>query len=164
VLEIGHIFQLGTKYSESLGASFLDADGKQKPVIMGCYGIGVSRLIAAVIEQNNDGFGIKWPREVSPYDAIIMPLEAGNAPFMECAERIYRDLSSKGLRCLLDDRDERPGVKFKDADLIGISAQVVIGKASLASGAIEVKMRRSGEKHSIPEPELASRLRELIDG
>ncbi len=164
VLEIGHIFQLGTKYSQSLGAQFLDAQGKLQPVIMGCYGIGVSRLMAAIIEQNNDEFGIAWPREVSPYDCMVMPLEAGTAGFMEKALGIYEMLQGKGINCLLDDRDERPGVKFKDADLIGITVQVIIGKASLKGGTIEIKIRQGSRKENIPEGELASRIQGIVRG
>jgi prolyl-tRNA synthetase len=144
-IELGHIFQLGTKYSESLGALFLDENGEQKPIIMGCYGIGVSRLIAAIIEVNNDGKGITWPKEVSPFDVEILPLQVTDKEAMELAEKYYKELKSSGLDVLLDDRDESPGRKFNDADLIGIPLQVIIGKRMLANGQVEIKHRIAGQ-------------------
>jgi prolyl-tRNA synthetase len=145
-IEIGHIFKLGIKYSVALGAHFIDSQGKQKPIIMGCYGIGVSRLIAAIIEQNNDGTGIVWPDEVSPFKAIILPLDTTDQKIMRAAQELYVHLVSSGMEVLLDDRDERAGVKFKDADLLGISYQVIIGKEFLKTSAFELKHRRSGKK------------------
>jgi prolyl-tRNA synthetase len=142
-IEVGHIFKLGTKYSAALGANFLDAQGKLNPVIMGCYGIGVSRLISAVIEQNNDESGIIWPKEVSPYKVIILPLDVNDPKIMESALSIYEELGSSGIEPLLDDRDERAGVKFKDADLVGIPIQVIIGQKTLAQNKIEVKARKA---------------------
>ncbi len=147
-IEVGHIFKLGTKYSESLGANYLDSDGKQKPVIMGCYGIGVSRLVATIIEQNHDTNGIVWPEEISPYKAVILPLDVTNSQIMELATGIYNELAAKGIQVLLDDRDERAGVKFKDADLLGVSNQIIIGKQSLTQGQVELKVRKTGEKTS----------------
>jgi len=145
-IEVGHIFKLGTKYTEALNANFLDADGKQKPVIMGCYGIGVSRLIPAIIEQNNDKDGIIWPREIAPYQAIILVLDATDARSMELASGLYKELNDQGVMVLLDDRDERAGVKFKDADLLGIPLQLIIGKDALKNNTLELKVRASGEK------------------
>ncbi len=145
-IEVGHIFKLGTKYSASLGANFLDAQGKLKPMIMGCYGIGVSRLISAIIEQNHDTSGIIWPGEISPYNVIILPLDVTDKKIMKEALGIYKELKQSGIEALLDDRDERAGVKFKDADLIGISLQVVIGQESLKKNKIELKVRRSHKK------------------
>jgi prolyl-tRNA synthetase len=141
-IEIGHIFKLGTKYSATLGASFLDSHGKLNPVIMGCYGIGVSRLIAAIIEQNNDTDGIVWPAQVSPYKALILPLDVADSQIMQSASEIYQILTDGGIEPLLDDRDERPGVKFKDADLIGIPVIITLGKKTLKEQKVEVKARR----------------------
>ena len=163
-IEVGHIFKLGTKYSLILGANFLDQDGRAKPVIMGCYGIGVSRLISAVIEQNNDASGIVWPDEVSPYKVIILPLDITDNNILKCAEDIYRELQSAGIDTLLDDRDERAGVKFKDADLIGITMQVIIGKESLKNGAIELKVRRTGEKIVKPQAQILQEIKKIING
>jgi prolyl-tRNA synthetase len=125
-----------------LGAQFLDAQGKLNPVIMGCYGIGVSRLVSAIIEQNNDEFGIIWPREVAPYKVIILPLDVTEAKIMESANNIYQELADNGIEALFDDRDERPGVKFKDAELIGIPAHITIGAKTLALNKVEIKSRK----------------------
>lgn len=144
-MEVGHIFQLGTKYSHVLGAEFLDAKGKKKPIIMGCYGIGVSRILSAAIEQNHDQNGIIWPAEVSPYRVLILPLDVTNSKIVKQAEELYGALREDGVSVLLDDRDERAGVKFKDADLSGITYQVVIGKDFLESGKLELKERRTAK-------------------
>ncbi|MDD5662319.1 MAG: proline--tRNA ligase [Candidatus Omnitrophica bacterium] len=158
-IEVGHIFKLGTKYSASLGANFLDAKGQLKPVIMGCYGIGVSRLISSVIEQNNDQDGIIWPLEVAPYKVMILVLDAGDKKIMDLALTVYQELEKKGIEPLLDDRDERGGVKFKDADLLGIPLQVIVGKNSLKDATLELKIRRSQEKIIQPKEGI---LREII--
>jgi prolyl-tRNA synthetase len=130
-----------------LGANFLDAEGKLKTIIMGCYGIGVSRLIPAVIEQNRDADGIIWPNEVSPYKVIILPLDTTDKKIMRTAEALYEELKEKyDIEALLDDRDERAGVKFKDADLLGIAFQVIIGKESLKNNTIELAIRRNHKK------------------
>ena len=144
-IEVGHVFKLGTKYSSVLGANFLDSQGRQRPIIMGCYGIGVSRLISAIIEQNYDEAGIIWPREVSPYQAIILPLDVTEQKIMEEASRIYGELRQEAVDVLLDDRDERSGVKFKDAELIGIPIIIVIGQKSISQKKIEIKSRRDKE-------------------
>jgi prolyl-tRNA synthetase len=161
-IEVGHIFKLGTKYSAVLGAQYLDSKGSLKPVVMGCYGIGVSRLVATVIEQNHDAAGITWPEEVAPYKLLVMPLDVTDAAIMDKARQVYLALTEKGIPVLLDDRDERAGVKFKDADLIGIPLQLVIGKDFLKKQTLELKVRRSGEKIIDAEPrvreEIASRL------
>lgn len=145
-IEVGHIFKLGTKYSAALGAQYLDAKGTLKPIVMGCYGIGVSRLVATVIEQNHDDAGIMWPEEIAPYKLLIMPLDTNDAAIMDKARQLYSAFAGQGLDVLLDDRDERAGVKFKDADLIGIPLQLVIGKSFLKEQKLELKVRRSGEK------------------
>ena len=143
-IELGHIFQLGTKYTESLGALFLDENGEQKPMIMGCYGIGVSRLIAAIIESNNDANGIIWPKETAPFDVEILPLQHDEVT-MGLAKAYYEELKIAGLEVLLDDRDESAGRKFNDADLIGIPLRIIIGKRMLSQNQVEVKVRRDGK-------------------
>ena len=144
-IELGHVFQLGTKYSESLGALYLDENGVQKPMIMGCYGIGVSRLIAAIIEVNNDANGIVWPKGVAPFDVEILPVQAADPLALSLAQRYYDELKASGLDVLLDDRDESAGRKFNDADLIGIPLRIIIGKRMLANNQVEIKIRRSGQ-------------------
>jgi len=163
-IEVGHIFKLGTKYSVSLGANFLDAKGSLKPVIMGCYGIGVSRLISSVIEQNNDADGIIWPREVTPYKVILLSLDAADKNIMDLADNIYQELNSAGVDALFDDRDERAGVKFKDADLLGIPLQVVVGKNSLKDATLEFKVRSSKEKIIKPKGEAIKEIIRLVNG
>jgi prolyl-tRNA synthetase len=145
-IEVGHIFKLGTKYTSMLNANYLNAKGQSQPIVMGCYGIGVSRLIATVIEQNHDGQGIVWPKEVAPFDIIISPLDVTNASVVAAAKELHDTLQSQGYAALLDDRDERAGVKFKDAELIGIPVQIVIGRDFLANGTLEYKNRRTGRK------------------
>lgn len=139
-IEVGHIFKLGTKYSDALGLTYQDEDGKSKTIIMGCYGIGVTRCLAAAIEQNNDDNGIIWPVSIAPYQAIVIPANSKSEEQTQMAEKIYEDLLSKGIETLLDDRDERAGVKFKDADLIGIPVRIVIGK-KCGEGIVEYKER-----------------------
>ena len=151
-IEIGHIFQLGTKYSKIFQANVLNQQGSQSAIIMGCYGIGVSRLIPAILEQNNDANGITWPREVAPFEVVILPLEAGSSKIYETGENIYNDLRKSGLEVLFDDRQEQAGVKFKDADLIGLPLQVILGKNFIKSGKAEIKLRRNGYS-SLVEPE-----------
>lgn len=141
-IEVGHVFKLGTKYSEKLNAYFLDADGKSNPCVMGCYGIGVTRTLQAVIEQCNDKDGIVWPVAVAPYAVCITPLSvAKDSAVMQTAEKIYAELTAAGVEVILDDRDDRPGVKFKDADLVGFPLRVGIGEKSLANGEVELKPR-----------------------
>jgi prolyl-tRNA synthetase len=141
-IEVGHVFKLGTKYSEALNARFLDETGKQQPAIMGCYGIGVTRTMQAVIEQSHDDNGIIWPISVAPYTVCITPLNvAPESAVMRQAERIYSELSARGVDVILDDRNERPGVKFKDSELVGFPIRVGIGEKSLAKGEVEIKPR-----------------------
>ncbi|MFH0790008.1 MAG: proline--tRNA ligase [Candidatus Omnitrophota bacterium] len=158
-LEVGHIFKLGVKYSSVLGANFLDAKGQLNPVIMGCYGIGVSRLIAAIIEQSNDSNGIIWPMEVSPYKVIILPLDVTNAEIMRISLDIYKTLENNCIETLLDDRDERAGVKFKDADLIGIPIIITIGKETLKQQKIEVKLRKDKQLFLVEEKDVLARVK-----
>jgi prolyl-tRNA synthetase len=145
-IEVGHIFKLGTKYSLVLGANFIDAKGQQKPIIMGCYGIGVSRLVSAIIAQNHDKDGIVWPKEISPYQVVILPLDTTDRKIMGKAVEVYKELEQGGMKVLFDDRDERAGVKFKDADLLGISLQIIIGRESLKKNTLELKIRRNQKK------------------
>ncbi|MGO9002528.1 MAG: proline--tRNA ligase [Limisphaerales bacterium] len=141
-IEVGHVFKLGTKYSEKLNATFLDEAGARKPAVMGCYGIGVTRTLQAVIEQCNDKDGIIWPLSVAPYTVCITPLGvAPDSAVMQLAEKIYAELTARGVDVILDDRDERPGVKFKDADLVGFPIRLGIGEKSLAKGEVEIKPR-----------------------
>ncbi|MCC6822837.1 MAG: proline--tRNA ligase [Verrucomicrobia subdivision 3 bacterium] len=141
-IEVGHVFKLGTKYSEALNATFLDEDGSRKPCVMGCYGIGVTRTLQAIIEQSNDKDGIVWPLAVAPYQVCITPLNVtADNTCMKHAETIYAQLTAQGVEAILDDRDERPGVKFKDADLVGFPIRVSIGEKSLANGEVEIKPR-----------------------
>jgi prolyl-tRNA synthetase len=155
-IEVGHIFKLGTKYSLSLGAQFQDAGGRLSPVIMGCYGIGVSRLISAVIEQHNDESGIIWPKEVAPFKALVIALDPESA-IRETASAIYNELSSRGVEVLFDDRDERAGVKFKDADLIGIPVQIIVGRKSAAEGKVELRSRSDKTTLLLSKEEAVSR-------
>jgi prolyl-tRNA synthetase len=141
-IEVGHVFKLGTKYSEKLNATFLDADGSRKPCVMGCYGIGVTRTLQAVIEQGNDKDGVIWPLSVAPYQVCITPLAvAPESEPMKLAEKFYAELAAAGVDVILDDRDERPGVKFKDADLVGFPIRIALGEKALAKGEVEVKPR-----------------------
>ncbi len=159
-IEVGHIFKLGTKYSDALGLKFIDKGSKEMPVVMGCYGIGVSRLISAIIEQHNDDKGIIWPEEVAPFKLIIITANMG-ADQVSVSERIYNVLSEKGVEVLWDDRDERAGVKFNDAELIGIPYQVVVGKG-LAEGVVELK-KRGGDVQKIAVGDVIAKLEELCN-
>ena len=161
-IEVGHVFKLGTKYSEKMHAYFLDELGKSNPCVMGCYGIGVTRTLQAVIEQSNDKDGIVWPLSVAPYQVCITPLGVvPGSPVMALAEKLYAELMAAGVEVILDDRDDRPGVKFKDADLVGFPLRLAIGEKSLAKGEVEIKPR-SGAVIAIKAEDAVSRLRELI--
>ena len=141
-IEVGHVFKLGTKYSEKLNATFLDADGARKHSVMGCYGIGVTRTLQAIIEQGNDKDGVIWPLSVAPYQVCITPLAVTpESQAMQLAEKFYAELTAQGVEVILDDRDERPGVKFKDADLVGFPIRIALGEKSLAKGEVEIKPR-----------------------
>ncbi len=161
-IEVGHVFKLGTKYSEKLDATFLAEDGSRKFSHMGCYGIGVTRTMQAVIEQCNDKDGIIWPISVAPYTVCITPLAVGaDTAVMKLAEQIYAELSAKGVDVILDDRDDRPGVKFKDADLVGFPIRLAIGEKSLAKGEVELK-RRGGELVPVKAEEAVAKVMELL--
>jgi len=159
VIEIGNIFKLGKKYSVPLKAFYLDERGEEKPIIMGSYGIGPARIAAAAIEQNNDKDGIIWPRSIAPFDVEILPLNMTDAKTLEIAENLYMDLTAKSVDVLLDDRDERAGVKFKDADLIGIPTQVIIGEKNLREGIVEIKDRKTKEIVKVKVAEVIERVK-----
>ncbi len=161
-IEVGHIFRLGTKYSASLGANFLDAGGRPRPMVMGCYGIGVGRTVAAAIEQNHDENGIIFPPSIAPFQVIISAVKPTDPRVRETSERIYGVLLGAGIDTLLDDRDERPGIKFKDADLIGIPLRVTVG-AKAKEGMLEVRPRKSRETIEVREAELPATVRNLLD-
>lgn len=144
-IEAGQVFMLGTKYSAALGATFLDENGKEKPLVMGCYGIGVGRTMAAAIEQNNDKDGIIWPRSIAPFEVVVVPVNAKVPEQLELAEKIYGELKAAGVDVLLDDRKERAGVKFKDCDLIGYPLRITVGPKAVEEGAIELRVRKTGE-------------------
>lgn len=163
-IEIGNTFMLGTKYSEALGAKFLDENGKEKPFIMGSYGIGITRTPQAAIEKYHDERGIIWPKNIAPYQAIIIPLNISKEEHQKASEQIYSQLRLKNVDCLLDDRPERAGVKFNDADLIGIPVQVVIGDKSLKQGKIELKNRQTGETSLADLDGIGEAVEELLKG
>jgi prolyl-tRNA synthetase len=144
-IEVGHIFKLGTKYSSSMGAEYLDDDGQRKSIIMGCYGIGVSRVVASAIEQNNDEKGIVWTWALAPYQIGVLLLDTKNEELTKIAEQIYSDLQNFGYDVLFDDRNERPGVKFNDMELLGIPVSITIGKKFIETGNLEIKIRKTGE-------------------
>ena len=161
-IEIGQIFKLGTIYSEKMNGIYLDENGKAKPYIMGCYGIGVSRLIAAIIEQNNDENGIIWPKEVAPYLVHLVCLDMKKDVQKETAEEIYNKLLEEKVEVLYDDRIERPGVKFNDADLIGLPIQIIVGRKA-DEGIVEIKVRRTGEREEVLIENLYTKLHEIIE-
>jgi len=154
-IEVGHVFKLGTKYSEAMGAVFLDADGKERPMIMGCYGIGIGRTAAASIEQNHDDSGIIWPTGLAPFGVEVLVVNARSGPAMEAAVEIYEELKGLGVEVLFDDRDIRAGIKFKDADLLGIPLRLTIGERNLEKGLVEIKTRASGEERTVGREEAA---------
>jgi len=161
-IEVGHVFKLGTKYSEALGAKFHDADGQPRPAVMGCYGIGVTRTMQAVVEQHNDANGICWPVSVAPCAVEVLCVNVQDRPSEEVAARLYRELLDAGVEALYDDRDERPGVKFKDADLLGLPFRVSVGERSLKRGVVEIKVRATGQVVEAAPAEAGARVREMI--
>ena len=161
-IEVGHVFKLGTKYSESMKATYLDAAGKEQIIFMGCYGIGVGRSVAACIEQNHDADGIIFPIPIAPFHCIISALNPKDESVMGAAEQIYTELTDAGVETLLDDRDERPGSKFKDADLIGIPLRIVVGNKNLVNGNVELKQRRGGEVELLPIADAMAKVRQTV--
>lgn len=162
-IEAGQVFTLGTKYSKAMGATFLDENGKEQPLYMGCYGIGVGRTMAAAIEQNNDEQGIVWPRAIAPYEVVVVAVNAKKADQLEYAEKVYAECQNAGLDTLLDDRKERAGVKFKDCDLIGYPVRVVIGPKAIEEGQIEIKVRKTGEVFTVAYDEYLLKVQELLN-
>jgi prolyl-tRNA synthetase len=161
-IEVGHVFKLGTKYSEALAARFLDAEEKQHTIIMGCYGIGINRILAGLIETNHDPNGIVWPVALAPYEVFLAPLKVSDEATMNMAEQLHDQLGSAGIEVLLDDRDQRAGVKFKDADLLGIPLRVVIGQRGLKQGQLEVKWRWDPEAQMIDADTAAETIADWI--
>jgi len=161
-IEVGHVFKLGMKYSKALNATFLDPDGKEQTVFMGCYGIGIGRTVAACIEQNHDDNGIVFPLPIAPFHCIVSAINPKDELVSSAAEDIYARLQAAGVEVLYDDRDERPGVKFKDADLIGIPLRIVVGAKNLAEGKVELKQRRGGEMEIFSIDDAVSRVNTLV--
>jgi prolyl-tRNA synthetase len=157
-VEVGNIFKLGTRFSAEMGATFLDNEGNSKPVIMGSYGIGVGRLLACIAEHHRDEQGLKWPVSVAPYHVYIVSLPGGET----AAESLYADLQAQGIEVLFDERDERPGVKFNDADLIGIPLRITVSKRSLEQGGVEFKRRDKDEKEIVPMHDLCAKVKTVL--
>lgn len=162
-IEVGHVFKLGTKYSDALGAHFLDEKGASHPMIMGCYGIGLNRIMAAAIESSHDDNGIIWPASIAPFRVIIVSLDVRDAEVMAVSRKLHDELESRDQDVLWDDRDQRPGVKFKDADLIGIPVRITVGKKTLAEGAVEITMRKDGQTRKVPPDQVAAEVEKLLN-
>jgi prolyl-tRNA synthetase len=163
-IEVGQIFKLGTRYSEPLGASYLDEQGAERPIVMGSYGIGPARTLAAAIEQGADERGIVWPRSIAPWDIHLVGLGKGGDEVTEAAERLYEELRETGAAVVYDDRDAGPGEKLTDAELLGCPLRITVGRKTLAEGAVEAQARRTGAEERPPIAEAATRALELLDG
>jgi prolyl-tRNA synthetase len=161
-IEIGQLFKLGTKYSKAMGANVLDENGREIPVVMGCYGIGVTRTLAAAVEQWHDQDGIIWPPSIAPYEAVIIPVGQHDSLQADLADDFCRQLTDSGIDSIYDDRSERTGVKFKDADLIGYPVRIVINKDTVTEGLVEIKWRASGAVERIPKDTAAAYLRHKL--
>jgi prolyl-tRNA synthetase len=157
---VGHIFKLGTRYSEPLGATYLDESGQERPIVMGSYGIGPGRIMAAAVEQRYEGNRIEWPQPLAPYEVEIVPLQAAGVETLALAERLAGELEERGASVLVDDRDRRPGEKFADADLIGCPKRVVVGKKTLENGTVDVRVR--GEERQVPLEEAAEEVAPVV--
>jgi prolyl-tRNA synthetase len=162
-IEVGHIFKLGTKYSKAMKCNYLDDKGDERPMIMGCYGLGVGRTLAAAIEQSHDDRGIIWPLPLAPFEVVLLVLNADQPEVVAAAEQLYDELVAAGVDVLFDDRQERPGVKFNDMDLIGFPVRVVVGKRGIDSGEIELSLRRDGEKRPTPLADAVSAVQGLLE-
>jgi prolyl-tRNA synthetase len=163
-IEVGHIFKLGTKYSKALGATFLDKTGREVPIIMGCYGIGIGRTVAAAIEQLHDEQGIAFPVSISPFEVAILPLETHEPRVREVSEALYQYLSDLGLSVLLDDREERPGFKLKDADLLGIPVRATVSLKTLQKDSVEIKLRPQRDLKFLPITQAPEAIKEVVQG
>ncbi|SMB95533.1 prolyl-tRNA synthetase [Thermanaeromonas toyohensis ToBE] len=161
-IEVGQIFKLGTKYSKALGATYLDETGRERPIVMGCYGIGISRTMAAAVEQYHDEKGIIWPISIAPYQVVVIPVSIKDPLLREEAEKLYEELKAEGVEAVLDDRDERAGVKFVEADLIGYPLRLTLGNKTLSQGTVDWKWRGSQEEQAVPREGLARRVKEAI--
>jgi prolyl-tRNA synthetase len=161
-IEVGQIFYLGKKYSEALGATYLDTEGRERAIEMGCYGIGVSRLVAAAIEQNHDANGIIWPLSIAPFHVLLLPINYKDEAIRQVCDELYAELQKRAIEVLMDDRDERPGVKFKDADLIGIPLRVTVGAKGLEKGCVELRWRREGRSEDVATGAAAQSIQEII--
>jgi len=161
-IEVGHVFKLGTKYSEAMGATFADRDGRRRPHVMGCYGIGVSRIAAAAVEQHHDEHGILWPTAIAPVEVVVVPMKMNDEAVVRAAEKLYVDLRAAGVEALLDDREGRPGPKLKDSELIGVPFRVLAGRA-LAEGRVEVERRGAGDRRLVALEDVVSELRAAVD-
>ena len=162
-IEVGHVFKLGTFISEKFGAYFLDSEGKSRPIVMGCYGIGLGRLLAAIVEKSHDDKGIIWPLSVAPYQVYLCPLQMDKPEVATTAERIYQDLQKEGIEVLFDDRDDSPGVKFNDADLLGIPLRLTLSPRTLQSQSVEVKWRQKKEAEFLPLDNLGTHIKKLLN-
>ncbi|MCL5058082.1 MAG: proline--tRNA ligase [Actinobacteria bacterium] len=163
-IEVGQVFKLGAKYSTVLGATFLDEKGRSRPIVMGCYGIGVTRTMAAAIEQNHDENGIIWPVSIAPFQVVVVLVSVKDSGQAGLAEKVYRMLTGAGIETVIDDRNERPGVKFKDADLVGYPVRVTVGSKGVASGEVELRLRTGGDTAMVPVHELVSRVSRILAG
>jgi len=161
-IEVGHVFMLGTKYSEAMNATFVDSDGKEKPFIMGCYGIGIGRTVAAAIEQNHDESGVIFPKSLAPFEVTVLPLKIKDEQIMSESERIYSELIEAGCEAIIDDRDVGPGFKFKDAELIGVPIIVAVGPRTIKEEEAEVKVRKTGDSRNIKLKAIVNEVRELL--
>lgn len=161
-IEIGHTFKLGTKYSKALGAGFLDKDGREHDIIMGCYGIGVNRIIAALIETSHDKDGIIWPISIAPYEVVVSPLNMSNSELKKTSGAIYDGLKNDGIDVILDDRNVSAGIKFKDADLIGFPLQIIIGEKNLKNNLVELKLRKTGKIEKSKVKDMSKRVKTLL--
>ena len=161
-IEMGHVFKLGLKYSKAMKAEFLDEDGKLKPIVMGCYGIGVNRIMATAIELHNDKKGIIWPLAIAPFQVILIPINYKQEKVRKIADDIYEELNKAGIEALLDDRDESAGIKFNDAELVGIPFSIVIGDKGLKKGIVEIKIRETGKVLEAKKEELKDNISSLL--
>lgn len=161
-IEVGQVFKLGTKYSEALGATVLDASGRPQAMVMGCYGIGITRTLAAAIEQSHDEDGIIWPRAIAPFEVVIVPINAKDQELMDVSTSIYKELQAQGIEVLLDDRKDRAGVKFKDADLIGYPLRITVSKNTLEAKEVEIRVRKDGQAYTTPIESVSEKTAELL--